>query len=103
MPVGAGEVMPSPDRVTVTAVPNPFNPSTTVKLRGVVEGPVTVVVHDAAGRIVKRLLGAARSGSCDLVWDGRDEQGRAATSGAYFLRVSTPDGGTRMGKITMLK
>ena len=84
-------------------VPNPFNPSTTLKLSGVAAGPVSVVVHDTAGRVVKRLAGIAWSGACDVAWDGRDERGRTVTSGAYFLRVTTGEGITRTGKITMLK
>jgi len=103
VPVGAEENVPALDSMRVAAVPNPFNPSTTLMLSGAGDGPVTVVVYDMAGRTVRRLAGFALSGACDIVWDGRDEQGRTATSGTYFLRVETGGGATRTGKITMLK
>ncbi|MBK6897807.1 MAG: hypothetical protein IPH09_00555 [bacterium] len=47
--------------------------------------PVRLVVIDARGRQVRRLLdgGQHPAGPTDLVWDGRDDTGRPASSGVY--------------------
>ena len=72
-------------------------------LSGAGDGPVSVVVYDTAGRTVRRLVGVALSGACEIAWDGRDERGRTVTSGTYFLRMTTEGGVTRTSKIMMLK
>jgi flagellar hook assembly protein FlgD len=46
-------------------------------------------IYDASGRRVRRLASGVRRGEVMLVWDGRDEEGRVARAGLYFLRVST--------------
>jgi len=46
-------------------------------------------LYDAAGRRVRRLVdGEARPGWHEAFWDGRNEAGRRAASGVYFLRLS---------------
>lgn len=50
---------------------------------------VTAEVYDPRGRRVRELLrDFPVSGGGRLVWDGRDEQGRIAASGAYVLRLT---------------
>ena len=53
-------------------------------------GPVTISVHDVAGRQVRkwRLDDVAPDGEL-AVWDGRGADGRAVAAGRYFLRVAT--------------
>lgn len=50
-----------------------------------------VLVFDAAGRLVRRLRGGA-----DLEWDGRDETGRHASAGSYFVRDETTQRSARL-------
>lgn len=65
--------------------PNPFNPATTLSwIPGVSAGPVTVEIHDLAGRRV-RTFGPGAPGS--VVWNGRDDQGRSVASGVYTVVV----------------
>jgi len=69
--------------------PNPFNPRTGIVFTATAPGPVTVTVHDLAGRRVAELLhGTLPPGEQRLAWDGRDRAGRAVAAGMYVLRVT---------------
>ncbi len=68
--------------------PNPFNPRTSVKLTLTAPGAVTVDVLDLRGRRVRSLFAGAREpGEHVLVWDGRDDAGRALSGGVYLVRA----------------
>jgi hypothetical protein len=85
------------------AYPNPFNPVTTIPFSLAREGRVTLDVYDALGRRVRTLFDGARpAGPQDMVWDGRDDDGRAVSSGVYFVRLDA-DGQTATRKVTILK
>ena len=89
--VGVGEA-PRP-RPALTVAPNPFNPRTVVSFELSEAGEVAVAVHDVQGRLVRRLAaGAYGAGRHELVWDGRDDRGRAAGAGVYLVRLSAPQG-----------
>lgn len=66
--------------------PNPFNPRTELLLRLETPGWVELSVHDARGRLVRKLaaerLGPGRHAR---VWTGTDDQGRAVASGVYSV------------------
>jgi len=48
-----------------------------------------VKVYNFAGQEVRTLVNEAQSpGAYQISWDGRDEQGRAVSSGIYFCRLS---------------
>jgi hypothetical protein len=68
--------------------PNPFNPSTTIAYN--LPGPsiVELRVYDVSGRLVRTLQnGIAGEDRHEVVWDGRDDSGRAVASGVYFYRL----------------
>lgn len=74
--------------------PNPFNPATTIEFRNPEARPVvaTVTIYNILGQEVRRVFdGPALPGLNRVVWDGRDERGRAAASGIYFYRLRTGD------------
>lgn len=71
------------------AVPNPFNPHTTLRFDLPVGGSVRLEVYDVRGRRVRSLVDAELApGRHEAVWDGRDQAGRAMASGSYFARLS---------------
>lgn len=76
-------------------VPNPFNPSTTIRYAVPdSEGQVSVSldIFNLRGQHVKSLVSAVRGpGEYQVEWDGTDSAGRAVASGVYFYRLSTPD------------
>ena len=81
----------------VGAVPNPFNPQTTVHFNLPETRGVRLDVYDVQGRLVKSLLNEVRSaGQNQVTWDGRDQTGRGAASGTYFARLEA-------GPITSVK
>ncbi len=68
--------------------PNPFNPDTHIAFSLAEAGPVLACVHDAAGRRVRTLVdGNLQKGPHTLNWDGRDDAGRTAASGAYVTTI----------------
>ena len=70
--------------------PNPFNPSTTISF-AVPEnaGLVTLAIFDVSGRLVRTLeSGSLGAGTYTREWNGRDNLGRAVSSGTYFYRLA---------------
>ncbi len=75
-------------RHQLSAVPNPFNPSTEVWFNTSNSGQVEVSVFDVRGRFIRRLTNSYLSaGSHHVRWDGRDSAGAAVASGVYFVCV----------------
>jgi hypothetical protein len=70
-------------------VPNPFNPTTTIRYVVPAGGAdATVRVFDAGGRLVRTLAGGFQeAGAHDVVWNGRDQRGARVASGVYFCRL----------------
>lgn len=75
------------------AYPNPANPRVALRLALARPDRVRLSIHDAAGRLVRRLADTAyAAGPHEVVWDGRDCRGAAAPSGSYIARAQTRDG-----------
>ncbi|MBU0741596.1 T9SS type A sorting domain-containing protein [bacterium] len=86
--------IPKPSRLTLQPNhPNPFNPSTEVKLYipgDAGEVDLRVDVYDMAGRRVRSLhQGTVSPGWHSVTWEGRDDRGQPQASGVYFLRART--------------
>jgi subtilisin family serine protease len=86
------------------AVPNPFNPQTSIAYAVPAEGGrVTLRIFDLQGRLVRTLVDGNQSAGEHLaVWTGRDEDGRRAASGTYFYRLEAP-GFTQTEKMVLVK
>lgn len=83
--------------------PNPFNPSTSVRLYVPRDGELRLEVFDIQGRRVRTLhAGAIAEGWHTMTWDGRDETGRTQASGLYFMRAQG-DKDVAVQKMTLLK
>jgi parallel beta-helix repeat protein len=99
---GAGEGEVSLGARLGHAVPNPFNPATTIRYsvpRG--GGRVRLTVYDLTGREVRVLVdGELSEGEHAVVWRGRDTSGREVGSGVYFYRLEV--GGTALEKKMVL-
>jgi len=68
--------------------PNPFNPTTTIRLALPEATPWTVTVYDVQGKLVKQFNGATSSAAwVDVQWNGTDERGAPVASGVYLYRV----------------
>ncbi|MFH1279566.1 MAG: MBL fold metallo-hydrolase [Candidatus Eisenbacteria bacterium] len=69
-------------------MPNPFNPTTTVRFRLPEAGPARLVVLDVRGRVVDVIAaGEQPAGERSFTWGGTDRSGRDVASGVYFIRL----------------
>ena len=101
---GAGvQSAASATSVLLAAGPNPFAPSATLRFTVPSEGPVSIVVHDVAGRRVSVLVdGYFPAGEFVTEWDGRDDEGAVVASGIYFALMQG-EGFTAMRKLALLR
>ncbi len=85
-------------------MPNPFNPRTAIPFVLATAGAVDLEIFDLAGRRVRTLRSGQvyPTGRHQVVWQGRDEQGRGVPTGKYFARLTA--GGIRVTRpMTLLK
>ncbi|MBU2500371.1 hypothetical protein KJ682_03470 [bacterium] len=90
---------------TPVVAPNPFNPLTHLmfEVGGDTPVPGSVAIFDLRGRLVADLFsGAFYPGPQDLVWNGRDRNGRIAGGGLYLARIRVADQ-VRTVKLTLAK
>jgi hypothetical protein len=68
--------------------PNPFRRATTIRFELPLASRTDLRVYDAGGRLVRTLVhDRLREGHHAAAWDGRDEKGRPAAAGVYFVRL----------------
>jgi hypothetical protein len=79
---------------SVSVIPNPFNPSTTVRFTVLQAMPVDVAVYSVDGKQVRELARDRfySAGEQTLRWNGTNDQGHPVASGVYLVRVCTPYG-----------
>jgi hypothetical protein len=84
-------------------IPNPFNPSTRINFALGKPTNVRITIYDVTGRSIMTLVdGFLEAGPHSRVWRGRDEAGRQAPSGSYFVKLVT-DKRVDSQKILLLK
>jgi fibronectin type 3 domain-containing protein len=73
--------------------PNPFNPSTTIKLTVGNDAyivPIALDIYNIKGQKVKTLFnGYLQKGEHSFVWNGTDENNNTVSSGIYFYKLTT--------------
>jgi len=89
------------------AWPNPFQPADQGELRFSLElrasRKLKAEIFDVSGRRVALLHeGWSLPGTRELVWNGRDDEGRDMASGVYFLRLDAEDQGL-VRKLVMVR
>lgn len=89
--------------------PNPFNPSTTIRFvlpvsqGGNASLPTTLKIYNLLGQVVRTLVDEPlASGTHEIVWDGKDEQGSTVSSGIYFYKLRSGNF-TDTKKMVMMK
>lgn len=92
-----------PALIFAGAVPNPFNPNTSLKFSLPAPGKVELVIYDVSGRRVRSLVnGHLAAGSQSVPWNGRDDGNRNVASGTYFARL-TAAGLTEVKSVTLVR
>ena len=81
--------LPIPDRITLYPnYPNPFNPQTTIKFELPVSENVEISVYNNLGQVVRNLLSKKLTpGEHHIQWDGKNNFGKACSSGIYYLQL----------------
>ena len=75
-----------------TNYPNPFNPTTSIKYQLAEDARVQLRVYNALGQLVRTLVdGEQMAGRYSVVWDGRDHEGNAVSSGLYICTLRARD------------
>ena len=90
--------------------PNPFNPTTVLVIdvpgpRGpeIVPVDAAISIYDVSGTRVRSLFrGLLPPGHREILWDGRDDEGRLSAAGIY-LAVAETAGGTLKHKIVLVR
>ncbi len=73
--------------------PNPFNPTTTILFETQHSQSVRLSVRNVTGQLVRTLVDSrAEAGRHVAVWDGRDDLGRAVSSGVYLYCLTGTEG-----------
>ncbi|MGD9402833.1 MAG: FlgD immunoglobulin-like domain containing protein, partial [bacterium] len=93
-PEGAGENLPAesaPALLSLSARPNPFSGSTTLRLTLPSASAVKLSIYDVNGRLVETLAeGRLSAGEHRFEWDGRTASGTVVAPGSY---IAVMDGG----------
>lgn len=97
-PVGSEEDGDTPGRYVLDQnYPNPFNAGTRIRYILPSDGAAELSVYALDGRRVRTLTRGYRgAGSYEMAWDGRNEMGEEAASGAYLYRL-------RAGQISLVR
>ncbi len=89
--------------LSISAHPNPFNPSTTLRYTLPASGNVVITIHDVRGTRVAELVdGHQQAGAFTTTWNGLDDAGRPVSSGLYLARIQHA-AGTMTCKMLLLK
>ncbi len=79
------------NRPALSIGPNPAQGATTIRYLVPATTTSRLAIYDPQGRIVRSLETApSASGWHEVAWDGRDDAGRPAASGSYWVRLWTP-------------
>jgi len=83
--------------------PNPFNSSTVFRFTLSQPGRVELAIYNLAGQRVATLAdGIWDMGTHSIGWSGRDENGRALSSGVYLYRLQSGSAQTSARKLLLL-
>lgn len=89
----SGPIIETPTIIPVvntlkSAYPNPFNPITTIQFQLSEPQQVYIDIFNNKGQLIKQIYNSqADAGHHSVQWDGKDNEGKACSSGVYFYRM----------------
>ena len=87
----------------ITTYPNPFNPTTTIEFTSPESGFATISIYSMAGQKIRELTADyLPAGTHTLLWDGKDSNGNAVSSGIYITRLQAGNY-TATGRMVLMK
>lgn len=94
---------PEIEATTISAYPNPFNPTTTFHFSVPTDTHVRIDIYNVQGQRVRNLInGMKTAGNHQVVWKAEDENGRPLSSGVYFFKMHA-GGVEKNGKVLLMK
>jgi hypothetical protein len=88
----------------ISNYPNPFNPSTTIKLDLAEPGKIELAIFNIKGQKIKTLLDAYSSkGIFEIIWRGQDDNSKKVASGNYFIKLKVNEEEKAVNKCILLK
>ncbi|MDY0152208.1 MAG: FlgD immunoglobulin-like domain containing protein, partial [Candidatus Cloacimonas sp.] len=82
--------------------PNPFNPVTTLSFSLGKAAATSLKIYNLKGQLVRTLVNAdLLKGEHKIVWNGCDDNGKAASSGVYLYRLESGDYSRSMKMVLM--
>ena len=77
-------------KISAKNYPNPFNPTTTISYAMDVNSYVYIDIYNVKGqKVIELFNGLVNAGNHSVVWDGKDDKGKAVKSGVYFYKIKT--------------
>ena len=102
-PPAVGEIPATFGDMLFQNFPNPFNPLTTIEYSVAKASPVELTIYDIRGQGVRTLVREnTLAGRYAAVWDGKNDRGRAVSTGVYFCRL-TIGSSVSVKKMVLLK
>jgi len=88
----------------IGAFPSPFNPRTELAFELGAPSPVSLMIYDVSGKLIKSLIRGERfaPGRHSVAWQGRDDSGRQVAAGVYFYRFEA-GGHSDVGRMALVK
>ncbi len=84
------EVGQNPTTFELSAFPNPFNPTTTIRYALPQASQATLKIFNLQGEVVKTLVdGYQTANHYQVVWNGRNESGAKVAAGIYLYQLKT--------------
>jgi hypothetical protein len=87
----------------LTAKPNPFNPSTTIRFSLQRATGARYTIYGAGGRVMREYEIHEGSRSGNIIWDGKDVFGKSVGTGAYIGRLYLGNGKNLTHKLMLLR
>jgi len=99
----SGEVVSLPVKEVFAVYPNPMNDRAQVEYSLKSPGTVDLSVYDVMGRLVRKVVHSSQpAGVHKVAWDGRNEEGKPASGGVYFVRLTSP-GVSKTTKVVVVR
>jgi hypothetical protein len=97
------EILAYASILQLKSYPNPFNPETNISFSLNQSSNVILTVYNCKGQKVKTLInGNCNSGNHQIIWNGKDDKGKRAATGLYFISLESGKDICRK-KVVMIK
>ncbi|MCK4311436.1 MAG: T9SS type A sorting domain-containing protein [Candidatus Cloacimonetes bacterium] len=98
------DLISSNDITDINIFPNPFNPSTKIKINLAESGNIELAIYNMKGQKVKTLTNTGfDKGNHSIIWNGVDESGKPVSSGVYFYKLNVNGKSKAVKKCLLLK